>query len=332
VRFAHSRQGAAFGEPETWQTWLATLKAAFGIELNRDERRAFESIAGSRKPPEKRVQELWTIAGRVSGKSRIAAAIATYIACFMQHDLDPGETGYVLALAGSRDQAQMVFNYAVAFVRRSPILRQMIKNITAFEIKLNNNATIAVHSNSFRLIRGRTLLSVIFDEVAFWRDDTSATPDIETYRAVRPSLARTGGMLIGISSPYRRGGLLHQKFSDHYGVDDAEVLVVRGGTALFNPTIAPATIAKEMAADPESARSEWLAEFRTDISTLFDDARAYLRSYGLGRNARLARHCRGSSSSALSSDWSDEQTAARSHSPTARMCFAPHHDCPTHCG
>ena len=63
------------------------------------------------------------IAGRGSGKSRIAAAVAVYIACFIQHALSPGETGYVLVLAGSRDQAGMVFYYAEAFLRRSPILR-----------------------------------------------------------------------------------------------------------------------------------------------------------------------------------------------------------------
>jgi hypothetical protein len=263
--------GAALGDPQTWSTWLVTLKAAFGITLNRAERRAFESIAGNREPPARKVQQLWAILGRGSGKSRMAAAISVYIAAFMQHDLDPGETGYVLVLAGSRDQAQMVFSYASAFLLRSPILRKMIKATTAYEIRLTNGVTIAVHSNSFRLIRGRTLLACVFDEIAFWRDDTSANPDIETYRAVRPSLARTGGMLIGISSPYRRAGLLHQKFKTNYGVDDEDILVVRGGTSTFNPTIDQGTIAREYAADPGSARSEWGAEFRSDVSALFDD-------------------------------------------------------------
>lgn len=264
--------GAALGPAATWDTWLAALKAGFGITLTPDERRAFQSIAGSREPPAHKVQQLWAVAGRGSGKSRIAAAIAVYLACFLQHDLDPGEIGYVLVLAGSRDQAQMVFSYASAFLRKSPILRKMISNVTAYEIRLTNGVTVAVHSNSFRLIRGRTLLACVFDEIAYWRDDTSANPDIETYRAVRPSLARTGGMLIGISSPYRRAGLLHQKFKDHYATDNEDILVVRGSTAQFNPTISAATIAKEMAADPESARSEWGAEFRSDIAALFDDA------------------------------------------------------------
>jgi hypothetical protein len=44
--------------------------------------------------------------------------------------------------------------------------RKLIANVTANEIKLTNGVTIAVHSNSFRLIRGRTLLDVsaLFDE------------------------------------------------------------------------------------------------------------------------------------------------------------------------
>jgi hypothetical protein len=77
--------------------------------------------------------------------------------------------------------------------------------------------------------------------------------------------------LIGISSPDRRAGLLHAKFKDHYDTDDDDILVVKGGTAQFNPTIDQAVISKEYAADPESARSEWGAEFRSDVSSLFDD-------------------------------------------------------------
>jgi len=40
--------GAALGNPDTWQTWRVALKAAWGIELNREEARTFASIAGSR--------------------------------------------------------------------------------------------------------------------------------------------------------------------------------------------------------------------------------------------------------------------------------------------
>jgi hypothetical protein len=43
-------------------------------------------------------------------------------------------------------------------------------------------------------------------------------------------------------------------------------------TQAFNPTIDQGKIAKELLADPEGARSEWDAEFRSDLTALFDDA------------------------------------------------------------
>jgi phage terminase large subunit-like protein len=252
----HALLGAALGPTETWRTWLLTLKAAFGIDLTKQERRIFASIAGSREPPHRRVQELWTVAGRGSGKSRVAAAVAVYVSAFCKHDLDPGEVGFVLTLAASKDQAKRVFDYAYAFIRRSPILRPMITRTTSTEIYLNNKTVIACHANSFRSIRGKTLLAVIADEIAFWRSEESALPDVETYRAVKPSLVRCGGMLIAISSAYRRAGLLYSKYSEHYDTEDDDVLVVKGGTTQFNPTIDEAAIAKELAKDPEAARAE----------------------------------------------------------------------------
>ena len=211
--------GAALGDAATWQVWRVALKAAFGIELNRDEARAFASIAGSRKPPAQRVRELWAIGGRRGGKSRMAALIAVYLAIFCTYRLARGEVGMVLVLAASQPQARTVFDYIRGFLEASPILRQEVAEIRAHEIRLHNGIIIAVHSNSFRTVRGRTLVACIFDEAAFWRDESSATPDIETYRAVLPSLATTDGMLVGISTPYRKLGLLHQKHRDHFGVE-----------------------------------------------------------------------------------------------------------------
>jgi hypothetical protein len=264
--------GAALAPIASWKIWRTVLKATFGIELNQEEAEAFAAVAGSRAPPKKRVRELWAICGRRGGKSRIAAALAVYIAAFTQQPtLAPGEVGMVLVLAASRDQAQVVFAYVKGFLKASPMLRKEIAGQTANEITLRNGIVIAVHSTSFRTIRGRSLLCAILDEVAFWRDETSATPDIETYRAVLPSLATTNGLLIGISSPYRKIGLLYAKHRDHYGIDSDDVLVVQGGTRTFNPTLSEQTIETQRQADPTGAASEWDAEFRTDISTFLDD-------------------------------------------------------------
>jgi Phage Terminase len=264
--------GAALGPAETWQTWRTVLKASFGLELNREEARAFASVAGSRAPPAKRVRELWAIVGRRGGKSRIAAAVAVFIALFVKHQLARGERGMVLVIAGSLDQANTVFGYIRGFLEASPALQREVASVKRHEIELKNGIVIAVHSNSFRTVRGRTLVAAVFDEVAFWRDETSSQPDIETYRAVLPALATTRGMLVGISTPYRKLGLLHAKHRDHFGADDDDVLVVQGGSGLFNPSLSDQTIAAQRAADPTAAGSEWDAEFRADIGAYLDDA------------------------------------------------------------
>src|SRR5258705_7092774 len=85
--------GAALGNPEPWATWLAVLKAAFGLKLSAAERRQFRQVAGDRKPPCHRVRELWCAVSRRAGKSRMAAAVATAIAATEDHKgkLAPGE-------------------------------------------------------------------------------------------------------------------------------------------------------------------------------------------------------------------------------------------------
>jgi Phage Terminase len=264
--------GAALGPATTWSTWLAVLKAAFGLPLSDQQRATFVQVAGPRSPPTRRVRELWAIVGRRGGKSRVAAALAIYIACFVQHRLAAGEKGTILVLAASQEQAKIVFGYALAFLRQSPVLAQEVLESTRNEIRLRSGIVIAIHSNSFRTVRGRTLLACIFDEIAFWRDETTATPDVETYRAVLPALTTTAGLLIAISTPYRRTGLLHTKYRDHFGHDGDDVLVVQGATQAFNPALNAGTIAAQRLSDPTAAASEWDAEFRSDVSQFLDDA------------------------------------------------------------
>ncbi len=263
--------GAALGDAASWAVWLVALCAAFALPLNAKQRKVFARIAGGRSLPMKRVRELWCVIGRRSGKSRIAAALACFFAIFVKHRLSPGERGMIVIIAASQDQARTVFGYVKGFLDASTVLRQEIASTSKSEIRLKSGVIIAIHTSSFRTIRGRTLLACIFDEVAYWRDETSVQPDVETYSAVLPALATTGGMLIGISSPYRKTGLLHQKYRDHFG-QDGDVLVVQGPSRTFNPLLTEELIAAQRAADPTAAASEWDAEFRTDVAAFLDDA------------------------------------------------------------
>jgi hypothetical protein len=263
--------GAALGDWRSWSTWLAVLRAAFGLSLDAQQRQAFTNVAGNRSIPTRSVRELWAIVGRRAGKSRMAAAVAVYLACFVKHRLAAGERGMVLVLSGTTEQSRTVFDYARAFLEESPILQKEIESYTRTEIRLRNGIVIAIHSNSFRHIRGRTLCACVFDEVAVWRDESFASPDIEVFRSVKPMLSTTKGMLVGISTGYRRVGLLFQKHRDHFGQDSATTLVVQGSTQAFNGTIDEAEIAEQVAADPAAARAEWYGEFRDDLATFLSD-------------------------------------------------------------
>jgi hypothetical protein len=264
--------GAVLGDITTWRTWEVVLKAAWGRALSEDELSVFKSIAGGREPPERRVRELWTVLGRRSGKSRIAALIAVYLGTFVKYPkLAPGETGHVLVQAASKSQAQAVFRYARAFLDQSPVLKAFVDEVLQEEIRLNNGITISVHSTSYRSVRGRTVCGAVLDEVAFWKDETSMAPDLEFYRAIRPALATTNGVLIGISTGYSQRGLLYGKYRDFYGANDPDNLVLAGTTKQFNPTIDTAVIDQAMADDPEAAAAEWNGVFRGDLSSYVDE-------------------------------------------------------------
>jgi hypothetical protein len=105
--------GAALGDLVTWRIWLVALAAAFGLPLDAEGLEVFAAIAGGRAPPARRVRELWCVIGRRGGKSRIAAALAVYAACFVRHKVAPGERLMCLVLSASVEQSKGVFGYAL---------------------------------------------------------------------------------------------------------------------------------------------------------------------------------------------------------------------------
>jgi hypothetical protein len=140
--------GGALGDLASWGLWLIVLKAAFGLPLADAERATFRKIAGDRSPPGKRVRELWCVVGRRAGKSRMAAALAVFLALFQRHELVKGETGHVLVLAATQDQAKTVFGYAVGFIEASEALRREVVSLTQHEIRLGNNARVQTPNRS----------------------------------------------------------------------------------------------------------------------------------------------------------------------------------------
>jgi len=265
---------AKWFEGPSWDTWRAILKAAFCLPMDGDEMALFKAVSGGRSAPKRRVRELWVIGGRRGGKDSVASLIAVYMAAFFQVGLDklrPGERAQIQCLAVDRDQSKVVLEYIRSFFDHNKTLDNLVMRRTRDGLQLVNGCDIVVATNSFRAVRGRSVLVSIFDECAFWLNERSARPDTETYNAVLPSLATLpGSMLVGISTPHRKSGLLFTKFRKYFGVDDDSTLVIRAPTTTLNPTIDPEAIERAMEENPDKARAEWFAEFRDDISGFVD--------------------------------------------------------------
>ena len=260
--------GAWFEGP-SWDAWKAVLKAAYALPMSASNRETFAAVAGGRDLPKHRVKELWIVAGRRAGKDSIASLIIAYAAAIEQKHLGklrPGERATVMCIACDREQAQIVKAYAEAYFDEIPELGAMVASRTKNGFLLTNDVEIVITTNSFRHVRGRTVLLAVLDECAFWRDEVSANPDVELYRALLPSMVTIpGSLVIGISSPYRKLGLLHDKWKRHHGKNDDNVLVIQATSQQLNPTIPDADVQKALEDDPAVARAEWLGEFRSDI-------------------------------------------------------------------
>jgi hypothetical protein len=245
----------------SWKTWRTVERAIFGLPIPEEDLSLFKELTGRDEPPDEPVKEAWIIAGRRSAKSRKAATIGTYLATIgaevagWRDTLAPGERGVVLIMAIDRKQAQVTLEYAAALFREIPVLRAMVERETAEGLELTNRMALTVLPNDFRAIRGRTLVACIMDEISYWRNELTVSPDVEVYRAAKPALATTpGSLMIGISSPYRRAGLLWRKYKRHWG-QAGDVLVVRAPTRLLNPKIDEQVIAEAVEDDPEAARA-----------------------------------------------------------------------------
>jgi hypothetical protein len=108
---------------------------------------------------------------------------------------------------------------------------------------------------------------VIGDESGFWySNEDSSNPDSAILDAVRPGLATTRGPLILISSPYARRGVLWDAFRKNYGPNgDPAILVAKGSSREFNPSLPESVVTRAYERDSASASAEYGGEFRSDL-------------------------------------------------------------------
>ena len=255
---------------ESWRTGRVLLKVSAGLPLEPEELLTFQHHTGRERAPTAAPRELWEASGRRSAKTFRAALKGVYAACCRRYTVAPGERPTVLILAADREQAAVSFRYVRGIIDAIPELRTLVVRRRRDQLELATGVDIHVATSDYKLVRGRTCCTAICDELAFWKSETSASPDVEVLSALRPSLATiASAQLVCCSTVYARSGALYAAFESYWGKDDPHVLFWRATTREMNPNISQALIDRELLEDPERARAEWLAEWRADVSSVF---------------------------------------------------------------
>lgn len=258
-----------FKNEATWRAWMAFLAALFGLDMGTKGREIYKDCTKRPLLPTKQVSEAWLVIGRRGGKSFIASLVAVFLACFGDYSkyLAPGETGIIMLIAADRKQARVLMRYISSLFNNVQLLKPLIAKETMESIELTNSINIEVHTCNFRTVRGYTVIACIADEIAFWRMEDSANPDIEILNAVRPAMSTIpGSLLLCLSSPYARKGSLWQTYKDYFG-KDSDTLVWQAPTKIMNPSVPQRVIDKALERDPASAQAEYMAQFRSDIES-----------------------------------------------------------------
>lgn len=235
----------------------------------------FTACTGRQVWPAIRAKIVSIIVGRRGGKSYITAIIGIYLAT-RKYKLKLGTKGMVMILARDREQAGVIRGYVLAFLRALDELReQFADDPTQKLIELKNGITIEVRAAGEAGTRGYTVVAALMDEIAFWpTDPDSAKQDKKVIRALRPAmLGIKNAMIVMLSSPYAKRGELWENFRKAFGKDDqTRYLVWQADTLSMRPSDDPELLQEikdEYEDDPESAKAEYGALFRTDLENIY---------------------------------------------------------------
>lgn len=262
----------AFRNLETWTPWLVVLKAIYGLPLKADEAALFRKLTGRSRysPPKGGWQEIVVITGRQSGKTRIAAAVATHEAMMASQQEDRTELYALVVSQDARSSQRTLLSYASVPFETLSVLKDSVVRKTSDTLTLDSGVVLAAYPCRPAAVRGLRAKVVVLDELAFYLSSEGNPTDTEMLRAVRPCLATTGGKLLVLSSPYAQQGALWDLQQQHFGRDESPVLVFNASAPEMNPVLPADYLDRLKETDPEGYRTEVLGEFRAGLSALLD--------------------------------------------------------------
>jgi hypothetical protein len=261
----------------SWQHWLTCLKVIHGLPLDEFEHETVKHCTG-RDPaclPKTGFDEVLILAGRRSGKSRIVGLLAGFEAVLSGREkgLSAGEIPMVAVLSPTRNQSRIIHSYLKAALSCTPILKRELVEDRRESFVLKNGTEVTIMTGDPRTVRGFSVTCACVDEIAFFglTEESKVRSDTELIRAIRPSLATTGGRLISVGSPYKSSGYAYKTYRRNFGNDESTTLVWNAASTFMNPTLAQRNVDRALEEDYAAASVEYCIQpglFREDLEQI----------------------------------------------------------------
>lgn len=257
------------------------VKVAFdGVEpkdLPEAERGLAQKIFGPLDtiPPEARAVFV-AVCGARAGKTYILGALYSLWRALVADlsTLAPGEVAVALIVAPDLRLARQAIRYAVGAAELIPAVKRCIESKSTDQLTIRRpdghvvtiEALPATRGGS--ALRGRSLVSAVLDECAFFRDESAVVNDVDLFRAVAPRVL-PGGLVVIASTPWTEAGLLYDEFTKNWGSPRTALAAHAPTLFLLNTKRNQEAVARERERDPDNAAREFDAEFMTGGAGLF---------------------------------------------------------------
>lgn len=262
--------GEPFQAPSFW-TWHTVAKVISGETLDEREAELFRMCTGRTKLPTGPVKSIVLLVGRRGGKDRFLSSVAVHraaLAADWNKFLSAGELGVVILIGSDKKQARILRRYCRALIAK-PMIAAEVKRDTDDVLEFRNEASLEVCTNDAGLVRGRSVLALLGTETSLWNTDPDAnSSDEEVVGAAEPGMAMTpdGGLMILASSVHRKKGLMHRRWKELHGNDEAEEICWLASSRTMNPALPEKVVIRAKQKDLQRANAEFESIWREDIS------------------------------------------------------------------
>jgi hypothetical protein len=180
--------GDTFAGP-TFEAWRTVAKILDGLPLTEPELALYHLVTGRNVAPTVATTEAYLVKPRRAGGTLFAAAVGLHAALGDYRDkLGPGEWATVALIASDRKQARQLTGYVKGLIEASPPIAAEVVGTTKESVEFAHRVRLEVHSSSWRSTRGYSYAAVVLDELAFFRNEVSANPDVEPARPIAGAL------------------------------------------------------------------------------------------------------------------------------------------------